>query len=94
MADFYEAAIKKFVAWTLTPEGKRYRCGSDLSAFSTSGNTDADMKAIFTGKFEITDLSTNGASEPNELHIQFRVGKTDFYMQGKAAEKLVEFLES
>jgi hypothetical protein len=83
-------ASKDFITW-LYSDKENERIVED--GFSTSGKRDEDMKEIFSGDFEIKDLTTNGESG-TDLHIHFRVGMTDFYIQDKASIKFEEILKA
>lgn len=81
----YEKSVRKFVAWTLTDDGKGYMRGRG-KGFSTSGESDVDMRTVFSGDYQITGMTVN----PETRHVHFRVGGTDFFIQGEAADMLFD----
>ena len=82
-------AAKNFLNWVYSDK-ENERIVRD--GFSISGQRDEDMRDIFSGNFDIKDLTTNGEDAEN-LHIHFKIGNTDFYIQKEAIDKFNEFLK-
>jgi hypothetical protein len=86
-----ERAIIKFLKEQVPkePGAKTNNYGFD---FDISDPKMDDMKKISSGQFTINKLRTSPTSEACKLSFHFYVGKTEFHLQGKAADRIYELI--
>ncbi len=87
----YESAIRRFLdeQWPVSEKKHRYSFGE----FDVSAPQREDLIKVQSGDFSITHFRTSPRKDSKKKNFSFYVGKTEFHISGKAADRIYELME-